>query len=45
MIKIIEIREEEVEDKDLEEEAFVEIFFTMEKKDIEPLNVPSDKEG
>ena len=45
MIKTIEIREEEVEDKDLEEEASMGNFFTMEKKDIENLNIPSAKEG
>ena len=33
MIKTLEIKEEEVEDKDLEEEASVENFFTMEKKE------------
>ena len=45
MIRTIEIREEEVKDKDLEEEASVENVFTTEKKDIEHLNVPSAKEG
>ena len=44
MIKIIEIKEEEVEDKDLEEEAFVGNVFTA-KKGIQNLNVPSAKEG
>ena len=34
MIKIIEIREEEVEDKDLEEEASIGNVFTVEKKGI-----------
>ena len=43
MIKIIEIREEEVEGKDLEEEASVGNVFTMEKKGIEHLNVPGAK--
>ena len=45
MIRTIEIREEEVEDKDLEEEAFVENVFTVLKKGIENLNVPNTKEG
>ena len=45
MIRTIEIREEEVEDKDLKEEVSVGNFFTVEKKDIENLNVPSAKEG
>ena len=45
MIRTIEIREEEVEDKDLEEEASVGNVFTVEKKDIEHLNIPNIKEG
>ena len=45
MIRTIEIREEEVEDKDLEEEASMGNIFTVEKKGIENLNVPSAKEG
>ncbi len=45
MIRTIEIREEEVEEKDLEEEASMENAFTIEKKGIEHLNVPSTKEG
>ena len=45
MIRTIDIREEEVEDKDLEEEASGENVFTMEKNDIENLSVPSAKEG
>ena len=45
MIKTIEIREEEVEDKDLENEAFVGNVFTTERKGIEHLNIPSTKEG
>ena len=45
MIRTIEIKEEEVEEKDLEEEASVGIFFTMEKKGTDHLNVPSAKEG
>ena len=45
MIRTIEIREEEAEDKDLEEEASMGNFFTAEKKGIEHLNVPSAKEG
>ena len=44
MIRTIEIREEEAEDKDLEEEAFVGNVFTVEKKGVEHLNVPSTKE-
>src|SRR5271156_2934256 len=43
-IRIIEIREEEEEDKDLEEEASVEHVFTVEKKVIGHLNVLSAKE-
>ena len=45
MIKTIEIREEEVEYKDLEEEASVGNVFTAKKKGIENLNVPNTKEG
>ena len=45
MIRTIEIREEEEEDKDLEEEAFMGNVFTAKKKGIESLNVPSAKEG
>ena len=45
MIKTIEIREEEAEDKDLEEEAFVGNVFIAEKKGIECLNIPNAKEG
>ena len=45
MIKIIEIREEEEEGKELEEEAFVEIISTTMKKGIEHLNVLRAKEG
>ena len=45
MIKIIEIREEEEEGKELEEEAFVEIVSIAMKKGIEHLNVLSAKEG
>ena len=45
MIRIIEIREGEEEDKDLEEEAFVEHVFTVEKKVIGHLNVLNAKEG
>ena len=45
MIRIIEIREEEEKDKDLEEEASVGNVFTIEKKGIEHLNVASTKEG
>lgn len=44
MIKIIEIREEEAEEKDLEEEASIGIFFSKEKKGIKNLSVPSAKE-
>ena len=45
MTTTIEIKEEEVEGKDLEEEVFMENVFTMEKKGIEHLNAPKDKEG
>ena len=45
MIRIIEIKEEEAKKKDLEEEASMGNVFTMEKKGIENLNVPSTKEG
>ena len=45
MIRKIKIREEEDEDKDLKEEASMGNVFTMEKKGIEHLNVPSAKEG
>ena len=45
MIKIIEIKEEEEEGKELEEEASVEIVSTTMKKGIEHLNVLSAKEG
>ena len=45
MIRIIEIREEEEEGKELEEEASVEIVSTAMKKGIEHLNVLSAKEG
>ena len=44
MIRRIEIREEEEEDKELEEEASVEIVSTTMKKGIEHLNVLSTKE-
>ena len=45
MIRIIEIREEEEEGKELEEEASVEIVSTVMKKGMEHLNVLSTKEG
>ena len=45
MIRIIEIREEEEEGKELEEEACMEIVSTTMKKGIEHLNVLSAKEG
>ena len=45
MIRIIEIREEEEEGKELEEEASMEIVSTAMKKGIEHLNVLSTKEG
>ena len=45
MIKIIEIKEEEAKDKDLDEEASMGNVFTVEKKGIEHLNVPNAKEG
>ena len=43
-IRIIEIREEEEEHKDLEEEASMEHVFTVEKKVIGHLNVLNAKE-
>ena len=45
MIKIIEIREEEEEGKELEGEASMEIVSSTIKKGIEHLNVLSAKEG
>ena len=45
MIKIIEIREEEEEDKELEEEASMEIVSTAMKKGIGHYNILSAKEG
>ena len=45
MIKTKEIREEEVEGKDLEEETSMGNVFTMEKKGTKNLNSPNDKEG
>lgn len=45
MIRIIEIREEEEEGKNLVEEVFMEPVFTMEKKGIGNLNVLDAKEG
>ena len=45
MIRIIEIKEEEEEGKELEEEASVEIVSIAMKKGIEHLNVLSAKEG
>ena len=45
MIKIIEIREEEEEGKELEEEASIEIISTVMKKGIKHLNVLNTKEG
>ena len=45
MIITIEIREEETEDKDLQDEASVVNVFTMKKKGIENLNVPNAKKG
>ena len=45
MIITIEIREEEVDDKDLDDEASVGNVFIVEKKRIKCLNVPSTKEG
>ena len=44
MIRTIEIREEEVKDKDLEEEAFVGNVFTLKKKGMKHLSVPSANE-
>ena len=45
MIRIIEIREEEEEGKELEEEASVENVSTVMKKGIDNLNVLNAKEG
>ena len=45
MIRIVEIREEEEEGKELEDEAFVEIVSIAMKKGIKHLNVLSAKEG
>ena len=45
MMKTIEIREEEVEDKDLAEEASMGNVFIAGKKGVEHLSVPSTKEG
>ena len=45
MIRIIEIKEEEEEGKELEDEASVEIVSIAMKKGIEHLNVLSAKEG
>ena len=45
IIRTIEIKEEEEEGKELEEEAFVEIFSTTMKKGIEHLNVLRTNEG
>ena len=45
MIRIIDIKEEEEEGKELEEEAFVENDSTTMKKGINHLNVLSAKEG
>ena len=45
MIRTIEIREEEVEEKDLEEEASMGNVFTIEKKGIENLNIPNANKG
>ena len=45
MIKIIDIREEEEEGKELEEEASMEIVSIAMKKGIENLNVLSAKGG
>ena len=44
IIRTIEIKEEELDDKDLDEEASVGNVFIAEKKGIEYLNVPSTKE-
>ena len=45
IFNIIEIREEEEEDKELEEEVFMEIVSTVMNKGIEHLNVLNTKEG
>ena len=44
MIRTIEIREEEVEEKDLDEEASMGKIFIVENMGIEDLNIPSAKE-
>ena len=45
MIKTIEIKEEEEEDKELEEKTSVENVFILEKWGTKHFNVPSAKEG
>ena len=45
MIRTLKIREEEVEEKDLEKEASVGNVFTVGKKVIENLNVLNTKDG
>ena len=45
MSRIIQIKEEEEEGKDLEEEVFVENVFIVKRKGIDYLNVPNSKEG
>ena len=45
IIRIIEIKEEEEDGKELEEEAFMKIVSIAMKKGIENLNVLSTKEG
>ena len=45
MIWIIEIGEEEAENKDLEEEDPMGNVFIVDKNGIENLNVPNTKEG
>ena len=45
MIRIIEIREEEEEGKELEEKASMQIISIVMKKGIEHLNVLNTKEG
>ena len=44
MNRTIEIKEAEVEDKDLEEASLGNVF-TAEKKGMDDLNVPNTKEG
>ena len=45
MIKMIELREEEEEGKDLKEGDYVKNVFIVKKKGMEHLNFPHSKEG